>query len=165
METILQEIGRALRGKSYYVGIMLALSIPDICSALESEDGRTHPTKYKDWYNWHLAKKIGLSDDDCYSLRCGVLHQGRSQLARKGNSYGRVLFVLPNPMMISVHNCVMNDALVFDAYKFCMDVTAAAQDWFKSAKSDKNVQKNLEHLLQYRENGLAPYIRGLPVIA
>jgi hypothetical protein len=165
MDTILQEISRAMQSKSYYMGLMLALAIPDICAALESEDGRSRREQYKDWFNRHLASKLRLTDDDCYSLRCGLLHQGRSELVKQGASYARVIFQLPNPAMISVHNCVMNDALVFDAFQFCMEIAAAAQKWFQAAQHLPNVKKNYTNLLQYRPNGIAPYIVGLPVIA
>ncbi len=166
METILHELSRALQARAYYLAIMLALAIPDICSALESEDGRTHPDKYKAWYGKYLADKFSpLTADDCYSLRCGVLHQGRSEMARKGKAYSRVLFTLPNPQMTFVHRNSFQGAFNLDAFKFCMDVALAAQDWFKEASKTENVKKNLPNLLQYRERGLAPYIVGIPLIA
>jgi len=77
MEPILAEIEKALDAGLYYLAVMLAVAIPDICGALESKDGRSGPVQYKAWYDAHLANRIyDLTADDCYSLRCGVVHQG-----------------------------------------------------------------------------------------
>ena len=72
---------------------------------------------------------------------------------------------MPNDWMESIHNRAVGDAIVFDAFRFCMDVTDAATKWFKTAKRKPNVRKNLSGLVQYRPNGISPYIVGLPVIA
>jgi hypothetical protein len=69
MEPILAEIEKALDAGLYYLAVMLAVAIPDICGALESKDGRSGPVQYKAWYDAHLANRIyDLTADDCYSL-------------------------------------------------------------------------------------------------
>jgi hypothetical protein len=55
MEMILSDIERALTARLYYVAITTALTLPDICAALESPDGTTSGPKYKAWYNLHLG--------------------------------------------------------------------------------------------------------------
>jgi hypothetical protein len=82
---------------------------------------------------------------------------------RNGTSHGRVIFVLPNTMCENGHNIVVNDALVLDAFKFCVEVTSAAMKLFDGHPT--NVKKNYGNLLQYRPDGIFPYINGLPVIA
>lgn len=78
MDDILNEIDRALAAGLYYLAIAMALTIPDICAALEAENGETNQQKYKAWYESNLAYKYtNITAQDCYSLRCGVLHQGR----------------------------------------------------------------------------------------
>src|SRR4051794_4573981 len=94
---LLEEIRRALDAGLFYLAVMLTLALPDICGALESKDGRAHPSRYKRWYIDNVAHLFEpMVADDCYSLRCGVLHQGRSEIVSKALPYGRVIFMLPN---------------------------------------------------------------------
>ena len=165
MDFILSEIKSAVEQKSYYVAIMLTLAIPDICAALESDDGRTTGEKYKAWYTKHLQPTFKLlTAESCYSLRCGVFHQGRMELAGKNISYGRVIFTVPSPAG-GIHNSVLNDALVFDAKRFCDDVVAVAIAWWAASAEIQNVARNAANLLQYRACGLLPYTNHMPVIA
>ncbi len=84
----------------------------------------------------------------------------------KGSAlYGRVVFVLPNTEFVFIHNRVHNGALILDAFKFCMVVSEAASKWFERVRSTPNVRANHANLLQYRDNGINPYIIGVPVIA
>jgi len=95
LEPLLDEVNVALSNGLYYLAVMLSLSLPDICAALERPDGRTNSEYYKKWYDKHLADKFDhLSADDCYSLRCGVLHQGKIGVQRKGAVYDRVLILI-----------------------------------------------------------------------
>jgi hypothetical protein len=104
-----------------------------------------------------------MSDADCFSLRCGVVHKGN--LGLKGSEFSRVIFSLPNSQRIIMHNNIMNDTLQFDAVQFCHEIIAAVRAWYKTHAGDENVQKNLPNVIQLRPQGLAPYIVGLPIIA
>jgi hypothetical protein len=164
METILQEIDRALNTGLYYLAIAMALTVPDICAALESPNGETSGPKYKAWYNANLANQYpNITDADCWSLRCGVLHQGRC--GHPQMQYGRILFTLPNSQNNVFHNNIINDALNLDAVLFCRDVVASARHWFKGKQNDPIVQSNLPNLVQLRPQGLPPYMVGMPLIA
>src|ERR1022692_3417221 len=78
MEAILTEIDRALDAGLYYLAIALSLTLPDICGALESPDGGATRERFTAWYDTYLAQTYqSLTAADCYSLRCGVIHQGR----------------------------------------------------------------------------------------
>jgi hypothetical protein len=165
MEMMLREIERALEARLYYSAVIMALTLPDVCAALESEDARTTKQRYMAWYRANIGAAYGfMTDEDCYSLRCGVVHQGR--FGGHGMRYGRVVFTMPIPERnIVIHNNVMNDALNLDANVFCRDLIAAVRRWFAAHSQEANVQANLPNLVQLREDGLAPYIVGLPVIA
>ncbi|EQD56665.1 hypothetical protein B1A_11430, partial [mine drainage metagenome] len=51
METILQEIERALDAHLYYLAVAMVLTLPDICAALASADGESSGQRYRDWYD------------------------------------------------------------------------------------------------------------------
>ncbi len=164
MEMILQEIERALNARLFYMAIVLSLMVPDICAGLESDDGRTSPDQYRDWYTRNLADKYRfLTAEDCYSLRCGVIHQGR--FGHGGNTFARVIWTIPNERNIVLHRNIMNDAFNLDAVRFCRDVVNAARTCFRAAQDTANVHTNLPRLVTFHPTGLAPYIVGLPVIA
>jgi len=164
MDTILADIDRAIAADLHYLAVVMSVTLPDICAALESPDGRTSQTKFMAWYDTHLSTKFRLmSARDCYSLRCGVVHQGRFGLP--GKQFGRVIFTLPNAQGIVIGQGAINDALMFNAVQFCKTVTETVRDWFAVAAHDPVVQANLPNLIQLRPAGIAPYISGAPVIA
>jgi hypothetical protein len=164
MEVITKELRRALDVHLYYLAVVLTLTLPDICGALESVDGGATSTRYKKWCDtWLVSAYPKLNGQDFYSLRCGVLHQGR--LGHPKTRYGRVLFTVPNAQGNVFHNNVQKDALNLDAITFCTDVIKAVTRWYEVKQSDAHVVANWPRLLQYREHGLAPYMVGVPLIA
>src|SRR6266404_5355686 len=149
MEMILQEVDRAVRAQLFYLAVAMALTLPDICSALGSPNGETEGRKYRNWYNANLAARYpNITADDMWSLRNGVLHQGRC--GHPNMQYSRILFTLPEPQGNRVHNCIVNDALNLDAIQFCRDVVDSVRVWFAANQNGKNVVVNLPNLVQYR---------------
>jgi len=165
VESLLQEIEKAVKAELYYLALLLTLTLPDICTALEQEDGRTDGKKlYKKWYKANVHDLIGgLSPDEAYELRCTVVHQS-SALASSARTYSRVIFSMSHGP-IRMDSLVMNDALVFDVESFCNRWIGAVRVWIGKSGADKNVRANLPNLLQVRPNGLAPYVAGMAIIA
>jgi hypothetical protein len=165
METIFLEVEHALDARLYYLALVMALTIPEICAALESPTGDTsgrNAQAYKDWYDANLAAHIPqLTDIDCYSLRCGVVHQG--QFGHKNMQYARAAFALPEAP--SINGCVAGDIYLHSVVDFCRTVVLAARAWFAAHQNDANVQTNLPRLVQYRPNGMPPAFIGIPVIS
>jgi hypothetical protein len=163
MEAITKEIQKAMDAGLYYLATMAALSLPDVCAALESPDGETSGAKYKAWYDtWMASLYPEVTNLDLYSLRCGVVHQGR--LGHSKMQYGRVLFTVPNRQGNVFHRNVINDALNLDAVTFCNDMVQCVARWYAAKKTDPNVLANLPRLVQLRPQGLAPYMVGMPLI-
>jgi hypothetical protein len=78
MQAITDEIEKALAAGVYYLALMTALSLPDVCAALESPNGATNGAKYKAWYGvWMAPSYPEMTAEDIYGLRCGIVHQGR----------------------------------------------------------------------------------------
>ncbi len=164
MDTIIKEIRRALDAGLYYIAVVGALSLPDVCAAMESSDGTSSGAQYRSWYNnWLAPKYPRITADDIWSLRCGVLHQGRFGHPRM--QYDRVLFTIPDGRGTVLHNNIMSDALNLDARWFCSDVLESVSRWSEAKRSDPIVQGNMGRLLKLHPHGLPPYITGVPVIA
>ena len=167
MDTILNQIGHAVNKGFPYLAVVSALTLPEICAALESGDGRGGDKKYIAWYDkWAAPKFPMVRGFDMYRLRCGVIHQGR--LGPDGMQYDRIVFTGGGRM----HGCmsqgnfgIEESALQLDSAEFCYGMIRSVQEWYSVMKDDSNVTANLPLLLQYRPNGIPPHFVGIPVIA
>lgn len=154
----------------------MTLSLPDICSALETEEkdqARYRIEKrYKAWFEKYAAPKFGTFDaNDCWALRGGVVHNAILSKHPK-NVRGRLLLMPPNSSGMVVDEMVVQDtgeppqdALQIFIPAFCDRVAAAVREWWEANKNNPIVQKNLPDLVRFRPQGLAPFMVGFPVIA
>lgn len=165
MQVITDEIERALSAELYYLALIGALTLPDICAALESADAQTTGQRYQAWCEtWFTpAYSSMLTGRDLWALRCGVVHHGR--FGPPQSQYARVVFTLPNAMQALVHNVSVDDVLSLDALTFCRDMIQAALSWYAANQNKAEVIANLPRLVQYRSEGLPGYIVGIPIIA
>lgn len=168
LQIFLHEIDIALENGLFYLALLTALTVPDICSALSSVNGETDRHKYMDWYEkWLAEKMLPLTAFDCYKLRCGMVHQGRA--SHRDMQYDRILFTIPNHQRNVVHRVISNHSgekiLNLDCIIFCKEMISGAKTWFTENKNHQHVRQNLPNLVRYRPNGLAPHIVGMPLIA
>lgn len=56
MHDLLEQIEKALECNLYYLALQSTLALPDICGALESENGQANRTKYINWYNTYAKE-------------------------------------------------------------------------------------------------------------
>lgn len=168
MRDLLAQIEAASQSRLYYVALSSSLTVPDICGALESENGWAHPSKYAAWFDRWVAPSYALlggtslTGDVCYSYRCAVLHQGRSSHPKM--PYKRVLFLEPGDNGMTLHNNVIDDALNIDVQIFCADILSGCRRWLKAVEGSEPFQTNWVASMRRHPDGLAPYIDGLPVI-
>ena len=104
MRDLLEQIREALRNpRLYYLALFASLALPDICGAINSEDGKANKWKYVKWYDQYVARTCPfLTGEDCYRFRCSLLHQGSTQHPK--SSYARIVFVEPSATA-SVFHC------------------------------------------------------------
>lgn len=161
---ILNEINKAAAGGFPFLAIAMTVALPDICASLASPDGRSNIERYKEWCKNNLDQKnfSFVTADDLWSMRCGVLHNGR--FGDLKHNVARVIFALPGPSGTFV-NCQMNDAYIYSVVDFCKNFADAAYRWFENNKSNETIKANLPRLMQYRPGGMPPYIVGPTVLA
>jgi hypothetical protein len=153
----------------FYLALAGALVIPDMCGALESNNGEATGSKYKAWFDTHVAPlhKFGadpiLTGENCYRFRCSLLHQGRTQHPHSG--YRRMIFVEPGSTGIVMHMNVLNDALNIDVRSFCLEMVGAARAWLGAVQGTEPYDTNFAAFAHRYPAGLAPYIVGIPVIS
>jgi hypothetical protein len=161
---LLNEINRAASGGMPFLAIAMTVALPDICVSLSTPDGRTMGVLYKDWCRDNLGPEFGfVTPDDLYSMRCGVLHNGR--FGDLKHNVARVIFAIPDSGCNSFTNCRFNDAYFYSVVDFCRNFTNAVHRWFEANKMDATVRANIPNLMQYRVGGFAPYVIGPMVLA
>ncbi len=181
--SILDQIDRSLDSRLYYLALFSALTIPDIAGALEAPDGQATGERYKVWYEKWIrprfkeevqrllaARAISqtpgvenpLTGDACYRFRCSLLHQGSTQHPK--SPYSRIIFIEPGATTNVVHYGVLNGALCIDVPRFCREVLAGSRLWLRSVEGTEPYATNNDRFVRRYDNGLPPYIVGVPVI-
>ena len=164
LSSLLSEIKAGVEAGFYLMPVILAATLPDVCAALEANDGRTSQQRYKEWYDaWASDILTNFTAEDCYSFRCGVVHQGR--LGDMQSSYNRAIFPLPTAQQNTFMNCVINDAYFCGVEQFCESMITAASRWYEAKGSEQNVVDNLTRMMRIYPTGLTPYAVGMPLLA
>lgn len=171
MQDYFDQVRLAASTKLYFLALAGALVIPDMCSSMETVDGKTTGPLYKAWVDKYVAPHFtvgpnrtpSFSGEDCWGVRCSLLHQGRL-IPHQGN-YSRILFVEPGTSTNTFHNNVMNDALNIDVPLFVLTIADAAEKWLAVTQNTTNFEANRANYMQRYPIGLPPYIVGVPVIA
>lgn len=158
---LLNEINAAAKGGAPFLAVAMAVALPDICVSLISENGRTTGDKYKAWCSDNLGPEFSyVTGEDLYSMRCGVLHNGR--FGDMKHNVARVIFALPGHG--SLTNIQINDAYIYSVVEFCKNITEAVAKWYNANKDNPTVIANLPRLVQYRTGGFPPYVKGFTVL-
>lgn len=164
MEEMIRQIRAALNEKIYYLALFGALTLPDICGALESVNGQSTEARYKDWFRANVPEYRN-SADLIYGLRCSFLHQG-SAIPHK-NPYP-VAFMYPSPSVDQFDNFsteINGDAVEWIGIpSFVEAVCRATEAWFTRSGTSGNVPNNLSKFVRYRPEGFPPHVSS-PVIA
>jgi len=160
---LLKEINTAAANGLPFLAVAMAVALPDICASLASADGQTTGKRYKRWCAENLAggEFSFVTPADLYSMRCGVLHNGR--FGDLKHNVERVIFALPGKG--TYVNCKSGDAYFYSVVDFCRNFTNAAYRWMEANKSNATIQANLPRLMQYRVGGLPPHVVGATVLA
>lgn len=163
MTTLTNEIMNCLQSKLWYAALVLTLMLPDVCAALEAENGATSPERYRAWYEkWLQHKYENISAEDLYFLRCGVAHQG--QFRHPAMKYERIFFTLRHKKGgFFAHKNLHGKAYNLDLVWFCKDVIESVDAWYSSKETDPTVKKNISHLVQFYPNGLLDFFH-LPAV-
>ncbi len=162
LHPLLDEINAAATHGLPFMAVAMAVALPDICVSLSSIDGRSDASRYKDWCRNHLGSEFAyLTPEDLWSMRCGVLHNGR--FGDMKHNVQRVIFALPGNATWT--NAILDDVYFYSVDAFCRNLTQAVRQWLERHLSDPTIQANMPRLMQYRPAGLAPYVVGVPVLA
>lgn len=153
----LDEITRCKKGQCWFGLLHLALVLPDICGALESNNGVASGARYRQWCDGNLPGKP-LSSGDRWEMRCTVLHQGTSLPLR--GQYTSFSFVDPVSAFVFPHGHVSQQPsgadLAVNVETLADEVVSALRRWFvklqesSHRKKLENVHRNIVTLVQVK---------------
>lgn len=165
MDHFFDDIDVAVSGRHHILALMAALTVPDMCGALDSVDGIASGSRYAAWFDQHLGHVYPsqfVTGQVCFALRCSLLHQGRMHHTKM--PFSRVLFVHGGPMHCGLINVNGETGLQLDLIEFCQDITKAGRQWYASVKNTAQFCANYDAFMRLYPNGFLPFIEGLPVI-
>jgi len=162
MKNLVSSVERALEQENWYAALFMALAFPDLCGniqypALPSKE------RYIKWFDEYLSneytrevgptreKHVFLSGEDCYALRCSLLHEGRDIVSpqRCRKALDSFLFITSgahcNYFTVNGHTF-----LQLNVRKFCGDVCASVQTWLIDVANDNTIQKRLSETIEIK---------------
>jgi len=162
MQKIIDSVRFAVKEKNFYVALVTALTIPDICVALEH--GKTTGAEYSKWFETNLVDyKRSLSGNDCYALRCSILHQGIDDISeqKRQDVLEHYVFLTEGPHRNLIKNCTFKKGteqvtvsfLQLNVGKFCEDICKASEVWLKGNIEKGNIKKRITKILEIHEPG------------
>lgn len=164
MRDLLFQIKKGLFSNLYYLSLFASLAIPEICGAVDSEDGRASKENYVDWFDKYVGPRCQefFDGEDCYNFRCSLLHQTAS--AHPKGKFSRILFVEPTAIDSDLHCRIVEGALVLDVRIFCQEIIKGAEKWLEEKEKTELFQKNMAKFIRRYPEGLPPYVTDMPVI-
>jgi hypothetical protein len=159
MQKIINSIYDALENKNWYVALFVTLTLPDICAALEY--GESSGSRYADWFEANVPRYKGfISGNDCYALRCALLHQGKDNTLeqKKREMLEHYVFLTDsNSHCTLFENCIFNGVeksfLQLNVQIFCKDLCACVETWLASMSTSSDIQSRLKDTIKIHEPG------------
>ena len=156
MKHLIESVKKSISNENYIAALYLAVTLPDICARIESDDNKTSKIKYTTWFDTYLSehykRKIGrekeehafLTGDDLYALRCAVLHEGRLNISsqRAQKVHEKFFFTIGHP-----HLRQINSVLQLDLKFFCEEICTGVSKWLKVNKDNKKIKEKLKELM------------------
>lgn len=169
MKYFVDSIEQSIAARNWYAALTAALSLPDICGYLNDPNEKSG-SRYATWFDKYvkplymrpplptfdgmLALFNGLPDaflsgNDCYALRCALLHQGSDEIGgqRVREVIDRFHFIEP-PGNLMVHCNQVNNVLQLQVDVFCADIMAGVRAWLNDVQDNKDVQLRMRGLIR-----------------
>jgi hypothetical protein len=158
MQNIINSIREAIKNRNWYAALIVSLTLPDICVTLT--DGKTNGDKYAEWFENNLSQYNGyLSGNDCFALRCSLLHQGKDDISdqRKRKVLEHYVFLTSGSHCNLIRDCFFNGIkksfLQLNVGNFCGDICNAAQVYLDKIASDPSAVKRIRETIEIHEPG------------
>lgn len=149
MIQFIDALERCIDSQNWYGALIVALTLPDICARIDQPTENSSQRRYAAWFDafagdsyrvksWNGGpEKTFLSGNDCYALRCALLHEGADNITRQRarEALERFQFLVP-PRGTILHNNLVNTKLQLQVEVFSDDIRRAVITWLEATKSD-----------------------------
>lgn len=160
MDGFLDGLERSLQEQNWHAALVMSLTLPDLCVKAANPAEKTNGAKYAAWFDEFVGptymRPVGpdrrlhvfLSGNDCYALRCALLHEGSSEVTtqRARETLERFHFCVPGDRNISWHMNQKHGALILMVDQFAADVLEAARSWWGLLEPDRRHAARKTHL-------------------
>ena len=165
IEKILASIRISLKNGAYYSALISALTLPDICGEIDYSN-HTSKDRYIKWFNKYLHNYYNqkgyksqvdfLVAENCYALRCSLLHEGISYIGDQKAQQGSLRKIHFHTSDYDKGHCNLNcdniEGLQLNVERFCDDVIEATRAWLNDISRDKNKSEKVRSLTIIHEN-------------
>lgn len=168
LESVVLDMHRARDARLYYPCLLVALTLPEICSGLmlprENFVKSTHYINFVDTYS--SPPELGLDGQSCYRLRGGLVHRGDM----RGHAHfdaTHVVFSLPESagkMHAFSIKAGEKTAAMFDLETFVQAMDTAVRRWFTANETNAQLKENLPNLIRYSPTGVSPFTKGFAAV-
>ena len=169
MTRFIDDIRSSIDNRNWYSAMFVSLCMPDVCGKLENPTLRSKQ-RYIEWFTKYMSTRYSgvrpfdfLIPENCYALRCAVLHQGEGGLPQPIRQVlDEVCFIAPGSsgiggffrpghcsrlMNTEVDGREFSDALCLHVDVFCEDVCRAVEAWLADMAQRPDVQGRMGDLL------------------
>ena len=161
LELLCESVEISVRNQNWYSALAVALTLPDICASLESNDGNSSGDRYARWFDENVGDRykfhVGadrepvtfLAGGDCYALRCTVLHQGMFDISnqRARRALTGFKFIVP-PQGQQIHCNMFNDSLQLQVDVFVIDIVESVRAWRDRLRGTSLVEERLNNMAE-----------------
>jgi hypothetical protein len=159
MKNLISSVYKSLKDENWYAALFVSLTLPDICCGLEY--GKSSAAKYSAWFEGNVSQYNGfLSGDDCSSLRCSFLHEGKEDITdqSKRKILDHFKFLTSGAHRFLFKDTSFGDGeresfLVLDVQTFCKDICNAVEKWLEDKSQDQTIQARVKNILEIHGPG------------
>lgn len=152
MKEIINSVQKAITNKNWYAALFVSLTLPDICGKIE-DPNKNLPNRYVEWFKQYMPQYQGfLSGEDCYALRCALLHEGKDDISEQKKQVLEHFVFLTSG---SHRNLVggKDPFLQLNVQKFCEEICAGVQSWMANITSNADALVRLNQTIEIHEPG------------
>lgn len=153
---------RAAADDNWFAALPLALTLPDICAAVDDPGPNKSRARYVAWWDAYMAGRYWVKPDedeepqwepftympgaDAYALRCAYLHSGTDNLDGRDTIHQRIRFLGPPSLAAFGYNAA-DRTLNIGLEPFVEWVCLAVERWMMDRAGDRVAQERLSGLV------------------
>ncbi len=175
MQDLVNAVKASLKDKNWYGALFIALALPDICGKMDGKISGSQ-ARYVVWFDKYLKKEytrqvdpdyreiVFLSGEDCYALRCAMLHEGSDEVSgqRCRDVLNKIKFTTD---MSHLNRIDAGDhcTLQLQVFEFCEEILNGVAQWLIDVLPDQGVQEKMLQMVKIHDSIFVKDERGFHI--